>query len=287
MSLLAAGVSPHWLSLRESADHDARSRDLVGRLASALAVKPVVIHDLGSGTGSMTRWLAPQLGRAQHWVLHDIDQELLGYAATTSLRHVDAGAVTMATRCGDVTKLRATDLAGATLVTTSALLDLLTAEEVARVAAACVARGVPALFTLSVTGRVHLTPADPLDPVIETAFNDHQRRDVAGRRLLGPDAVASVSSAFARLGADVFTADTPWQLGARDRRLVVEWLTGWVAAACEQQPALTGAAQGYLRRRLAEVAAGRLQVSVGHVDLLAVPVSRASKPSNHCVPRHV
>ena len=46
-----------WLRLREAADAAARSRDLV----AALLGRYPVIHDLGTGTGSMGRWLAPQL----------------------------------------------------------------------------------------------------------------------------------------------------------------------------------------------------------------------------------
>ena len=40
-----------------------------------------MIHDLGSGTGSMSRWLAPRLPGPQHWVLHDRDADLLARAA--------------------------------------------------------------------------------------------------------------------------------------------------------------------------------------------------------------
>ena len=36
-----------------------------------------VVHDLGSGTGGMPRWLAPLSPRPQHWVLHDRDADLL------------------------------------------------------------------------------------------------------------------------------------------------------------------------------------------------------------------
>ena len=39
--------------------------------------RPLVVHDLGSGTGSMARWLAPRLPGPQHWVLHDRDADLL------------------------------------------------------------------------------------------------------------------------------------------------------------------------------------------------------------------
>jgi hypothetical protein len=275
-------VTPQWLSLRESADHQARSRELVGRLKPRVPPGDVGVHDLGSGTGSMMRWLAPQLPVGQRWVLHDVDDSLLAFAvASTALHPFDDAATTIRTRHGDATRLGPADLDGATLVTASALLDLLTAAEVRRVSTACVRSGCSALFTLSVTGRVELTPMHPLDAAIQAAFNAHQRRTVGGRRLLGPDAVAVASTAFTRLGADVLVADTPWRLGAGDVRLVEEWLTGWVAAACEQQRELRGAARGYLRQRHAEAAAGRLLVTVGHADLLAIDRTIRVEPLVH------
>ena len=49
---------------------------------------------------------------------------------------------------------------------------------------------------------------------------------------------------------------------------MVEWLTGWLGAACEQEPALTADADAYRDRRLAQAAAGELGVTVDHADLL-------------------
>ena len=65
---------------------------------------------------------------------------------------------------------------GASLITASALLDMMTADELQRLVASCARAGCPVLITLSVTGRVDLTPADPLDHAIADAFNAHQRR---------------------------------------------------------------------------------------------------------------
>jgi len=53
--------------------------------------------------------------------------------------------------------------------------------------------------------------------------------------------------------------------------LATAWLDGWVAAACEQDPSLVTDAVAYRDRRLAQVAAGRLAVTVHHADLLALP----------------
>jgi SAM-dependent methyltransferase len=253
---MTGDFSSTWLSLREPADAAARSAEAAGELTDRLR-PPLVIRDLGCGTGSMARWLAPRLPGPQHWILQDRDPALLAYAAAAL-----PDGVTGEARTGDVTALTGADLAGTALVTCSALLDLLTAGEVAALAAACAVHGTPALFTLSVTGEVRFDPADPLDPEVAAAFDAHQRRTVGGRRLLGPDAGAVAATAFRDVGATVTLRDSPWSLEPDDP-LTAEWFTGWVAAARDQRPDLR--LDDYERRR----AAGRSRVSVGHVDLLA------------------
>jgi trans-aconitate methyltransferase len=232
----------------------------------------LVIRDLGCGTGSMGRWLAPRLAGPQRWILHDHDPELLDRAATLTPRTASDGSpVTVTTERGDIARLSADALSGTSLVTASALLDVLTRDELNALAAACAEAGCPALLALSVVGRVEFTPADPLDDELAEAFNSHQRRDDNGRRLLGPDAVAAASLAFAQYGAAVRVHASPWRLGAEESELTAEWLRGWVGAAVEQRPELAPRAQPYLRQRLAECAAGGLRVVVHHSDLLALP----------------
>ncbi|HET6855866.1 MAG TPA: class I SAM-dependent methyltransferase [Streptomyces sp.] len=262
-----------WLDLREAADAAARADEPLRHLLPRLDQDPLVIHDMGCGTGSMTRWLAPRLPGRQKWVLHDRDPDLLALAAERAPRTTPGGSgVEVTTACGDLASLTAGDLAGATLVTASALLDVLTAEAVHGLVRTCVDAGVPALLTLSVAGRVELTPADPLDPVIADAFNRHQRRGA----LLGPDAVSVAAEAFVREGATVSTFESPWRLGPDERALTAQWLRGWVDAACQQSPGLGTDAAPYLRRRLAACAAGELRVVVHHNDLLALPGMRAA-----------
>ena len=122
--------SSAWLTLREPADAAARDESLVASLPGRLRA-PLVIRDLGCGTGSLGRWLAPRLPVPQHWILMDRDPDLLAHAAA----HLPEG-VTAETRQGDVTGLTGADLAGTSLVACSALLDLFTAAEVAALAAA-------------------------------------------------------------------------------------------------------------------------------------------------------
>jgi Methyltransferase domain len=238
---MSAVVSPEWLLLREPADAAARSAELAERLARQLN-GPLVIHDLGGGSGAMGRWLAPRLPGPQHWVVHDRDPDLLELA----LADPPPGATVEVRQC-DIARLTARDAVD--LVTASALLDLLTADELDRMLAAYA--GLPMLLALTVTGHVSLDPADPLDARIEAAFNDHQRRD--GR--LGPDAVDRL---------DGLVRPSPWRLAPGD--LMVEWLHGWVAAACEQDPELDAGA--YLERRLAQE---ELTVTVDHADVLVLP----------------
>ena len=273
MTVEGIRVSSAWLDLREPADAAARSRDLVGHLRRHLpATGRRVIHDLACGTGSMGRWLAPLLPGPQHWVLHDRDADLLHVAAADLPGPAaDGASVVVETRRSDVTQLRPDDLADATLITASALLDLMTQAELAGLIDVCAKAGCPVLLTLSVVGRVDLAPADPLDSRVAAAFDAHQRRMTAGGRLLGPDAVAAAIEGFRRLGAEVLVRPTPWQLGAAEADLAAEWFTGWIGAACEQEVELASDAGSYARRRLAKARGGQLAVTVGHADLLVLP----------------
>jgi hypothetical protein len=263
----AVRVSPEWLLLRESADAAARSAELAGRLGRHIATSgPLVIHDLGGGSGAMGRWLAPRLPGPQHWVVHDRDADLLELAvAGAPGPAADGGTVTIEVRRSDITGLTTVDLGGASLVTASALLDLLTADGLTRVLAACA--GCPMLLSLTVVGRVSLTPAEPLDALLGTAFNAHQRR--GGK--LGPDAVAAAVDQLSVMGAEVIARPSPWRLDAARADLAAEWLGGWVASACEQEPALAAEAGAYRDRRLMQAAAGELGIVVDHADLLVLP----------------
>jgi hypothetical protein len=283
-------VSRDWLALREPADAAARARDLAERLATRGApAGGELIHDLGGGTGSMGRWLAPLLPGRQHWVVHERDAELLKLAAADLPGPAaDGAAVTVETRCSDIFGLDTGELAGATLITASALLDMLTGPELAALVTLCVSSGCPVLLALSVVGRVELTPAHPLDGHVAAAFNAHQRRRTERGPLLGPDAAARAADAFARHGFEVLTRHTPWRLGAGHRELAREWLAGWVAAACEHEPALVVPRAQYARRRRAQLSAGELAVTVHHTDLLVLPARRPAsraQRSSACAPR--
>ena len=198
-------ASSEWLTMRESADAAARATELVEEIGPYLATDGgTEIHDFGCGTGSMARWLAPQLTGPQHWVLYDRDAELLTQVVVDPPDEASDGApVTVETRQRDITRLDPGELTGASLITASALLDMMTAEELQRLIATCARAGCAVLITLTVTGRVDLTPADPLDQRVTEAFNAHQRRSTGVGRRLGPGAVGAALDGFTRLGLDV------------------------------------------------------------------------------------
>jgi hypothetical protein len=266
-------VSPNWLALREPADADARARDLAETFELASPPSgPKVIHDLGCGTGSMGRWLAPLLAGPQHWVLHDRDADLLALAAADAPGPAADGApVTVEAKRTDLASMQVRDLSGAALITASALLDMLTADELDRLVGLCLGVGCPILLTLSVIGSVEITPADPLDRRVAAAFNAHQRRMTNRGRLLGPDAVDCAAQAFRRLGAEVLVRPSPWQLGPAHSALAAEWFTGWLGAAREQESELAAECEPYARLRLDQASAGNLAVTVSHADLLVLP----------------
>lgn len=274
MNAEASQVSPEWLLLREPADAAARSVELAERLGRNLAsADRLVIHDLGGGSGAMGRWLAPRLPGPQHWVVHDRDADLLKLAAADPPGPAaDGAAVTVEARRSDVTRLATRDLADADLIVASALLDILTADELVGMLGACTGiGGRPMLLALTFVGRVTLIPADPLDACMAAAFNAHQRRSTAAGRKLGPAAVAAAVAELRGTGAEILVRPSPWRLGAAHADLAAEWFDGWAAAACEQEPALAAEAGGYRDRRLAQAAAGKLAVTVDHADLVVLP----------------
>ena len=141
-------------------------------------------------------------------------------------------------------------------MTASALLDLLTAEEVDALADACTAAGCPALLTLSVTARSgssrrsRSTPCSP-PPSTPTSGGPWTAAACSGRTRAPPQSRPSPGAASV-----TEVRSSPWRLGPDDAALIEEWLRGWIAAGCAQQPDLAARAADYLRRRLDACAAG-------------------------------
>ncbi len=264
-----AQTDARWLELRVPADNAARALTvdtLLPRLVQHLAASSagesgVEVIDLGSGTGANQRWLAPRLPFEQHWVLIDQDSALHHHRpAAPRTRHLTA----------DVGILSSiVDHQGtAQLVTCSALLDVLAVDQLEAIGSALAIARSPALFSLTVTGALELWPSHPLDPRLNRAFDDHQRR--GGRA--GPEAVDVLTRALRASGRKLWTTETPWLLDRHsDGEFVRRFLTDRVDAAVDQDPDLSSAGADWLARRLRQLADGTLEIRVGHRDLLVLP----------------
>jgi SAM-dependent methyltransferase len=279
-----SGFDPAWLALREPYDHAARSAELADRFAATVGEAPYLI-DLACGTGSNLRYLAPRIASSQNWLCVDHDRALLD-TARRALRdwghdrgwpsHSEGDQLSLLRPGGEIrVRFALRDLAHAGLpahrdvagVSASALLDLTSAAWLVELAAWC--HSAPVLMALSFNGRLLLEPAAPEDDAIRHAFIVHQRTDKGFGPALGPDAAAHLAERLAARGCRIALEPADWQLGRDDGALLRATLAGMVGAAREgaRDPSLKRWAT--LRRR--QLAAGDLRLTVGHIDLLALP----------------
>jgi len=274
------GFSGQWLQLREAADH--RSRCGFDRELAMIAASPLHIVDLGCGTGSNLRFLTRKFTHAQHWVCIDNDAELLatlrqqtdpdaGYSLETIRMNLAADITTLLDRCCADPQ---------TLVTGSALLDLVSASWIDAVASTCARSHLPAWFALTYNGRMELSPGHPEDKKLAALVNAHQLNDKGFGPALGPQASAYAREAFLRHGYDVTEAASDWQLDSRDGELLRQLIDGWLHATRDHSGDQSLFNEWYTQR-LAQITAGALSVRVGHSDLLAIaPNASGNRQSN-------
>ena len=265
-----ATFASDWLALREPVDHRSRAAELAGCLARAVADRSwSTAVDLGCGTGSNLRYLAPRLPGIRKWLVVDHDRA-----------HLDALAAPQDTELvrirGDLASAGLDAVDDADVVTASALLDLVSATWVDALVERCGRRGAAALFSLSYDGRVDWSHPDPEDPAVRAAVNRHQERDKGLGAALGPDGGTVVARAFEGAGYVVSQVTTPWRLeGPADLPLVRQLVAGWVEAACETDPNSAPRFEAWGVRRLDDFRVGRTRLTVGHVDVLALPPERS------------
>jgi hypothetical protein len=293
--------SPEWLALREPADLAARSTALVEELACTLrkADPPSLwILDLAAGTGANLRALAPHLPAA-FWTLVDLDPVLLEQAPTRmsvwaaalgceTTVHPDRmfvrGSGFMLAMNTAVMDLRALSVSnadepsspdvlrqfeGRTLVTASALLDLLSERQVLTLARMCSRARQIVYFALTYDGRISFSPSEPEDEAVRTLVNRHQRTDKGFGAALGPDATDRTAGILTEAGYRVRTEPSGWVLGPEFAELQRQLLAGWARAAGEIAPGRSATIADWLARRLAHVDRGPSRLEVGHTDLLA------------------
>lgn len=264
-----SGFSADWLTLREPHDRRARNPNVFDAVVAAFANRPAMtIVDLACGTGSTLRALAPLLKGQQTWRLIDNDLSLLARAADTQ---APAGTQVTAFPIDLNHDLEAALDGPVDLLTTSALLDLVSGDWLERLAVETAVRSIPIYAALSYDGRITFDPPDAMDTDIVAAVNAHQRGDKGFGPALGPDAASRIIARFESLGYTVTHGPADWVFGPEDRDIQLETCAGWAGAAQETGTLSLAAVAGWLTQRRAAIAAGRSSIRVGHVDVFARP----------------
>jgi hypothetical protein len=288
-----SGFSLDWLRLRAPFDRAARDPGLSRRFAAALrrpSDRPLRLVDLGTGTGANARSLAPVIGGDQDWLLVDNDAALLGFCAAEHIAWAtregygvdkEAGAVVI--RAGDARwRLAArrldlaTDLAAALAdpydgLALSGLADLASPAWIDALAVQIERRRVPLLSTLMVDGRRQWHPPGDADALVREAFAAHQRRDEGLGPALAGAAPVYLGARMAAAGCAVATATSDWQVGPEQRAMLATVLEAERRAALRAHPEAEAAIARWAEERRAQLAAGRLSLTIGHRDLLALP----------------
>lgn len=267
-----SGFSADWLALREPHDLRARNPAVLDAVVASLKGLPSIrVVDLACGTGSTLRALSTRLVAPQNWRLVDNDLSLLARASATAR----PDGVTVAAVPLDLNRDLEAVLDGPVdLITTSALLDLVSEDWLERLAVEIAARSIPLYAALSYDGRTEFRPADPSDAAIVTAVNKHQRTDKGFGPALGPTAAHAAIARFEKLGYAVTHGASDWVIGPDDREFQTAILSGWAAAAREIGDLSLAETVGWLTRRRDAVTAGHSSIRVGHVDIFARPMGR-------------
>ena len=279
-----------WLTLRERLDCVARDRRLAMTLAQRLPLRPTIL-DLGAGTGSLFRFMAPIIARPQRWIFADVDRSLIETAFHRTVDWAGKIGFTLRSRRGsgmpalsigaaqgiwridalaiDLAKApRGLPLDEVDAVTCSALLDLASRQWMERLFAAL---RTPFYAGMTVDGRDAWFPPHPADATVRLAFRCDQRREKGLGLALGVEASQTALELLATLGFDTLAADSDWRI-VRGERSLGRLLAGMTARAASQaMPARASTIGSWYRARLDDAGRARLAIRVGHSDILGFP----------------
>ena len=278
------GFSAQWLALREPADHRARDaslRDQVMHDLTHLArVRPgqIKVVDLGCGSGSNLRALAPHMPATQHWTLVDYDPALLS-AAKTALAHwadqivsdqdtlvllKNGKHISVNFLCEDLSSNLELVLSLSTdLLTAAAFFDLVAESWLERF---CSLLRSPLYTVLTYNGQEIWHPPAPMDTAMLKAFHAHQQTDKGFGVAAGPNAAGVMETLLKARGFAVSSAQSPWKLAAADRNLIEQLAIGSAGAVLETKQVSAEEVSAWRQSRSVAQTC-----EIGHTDLYARP----------------
>ena len=268
-----SGFSVEWLAQREPVDRTSRSLPLTRMAVEALPPGPVRAVDLATGLGANVRYLAPHLAPDQDWLAVDNDEQLLNeLPARMDWPRLPHG-VRLECRRVDLSQFETSNVVeGRTLVTASALLDLVSESWLLSLAEECRRAGAVVLLALTYNGRIEFLPLEPADDLVRRLVNRHQQTDKGFGPALGPQARIQAQQRFERMDYRVTRAPSDWELDPGARDIQRQLIDGWADAATEIEPEQVTRIRQWQRGRHAHVAAGWSRIIVGHDDLVAIPM---------------
>lgn len=289
-----SGFSAEWLSLREPVDHRSRNQALQAQVINYLAqiktVYPGSVHltDLGSGTGSNLRALAPHLNTLQYWTLVDHDPMLLQAARNALLAWADSEINTnnLASRVNTSTQIqrlsilkqgktinvefKCADLFNhyqavldepADLITAAAFFDLVAEPWLTKF---CASLSKPLYTVLTYDGIEQWSPPEIMDADMLKAFHQHQHTDKGFGFAVGPTAPERLQSLLKAHQFTTVTAPSPWILDYRDQSLIKQLASGAAGAVREIHTIPSAIVNQWEQsRRHAN------HCEIGHIDLFA------------------
>lgn len=287
---MSGSFSASWLELREPHDLLARDLGLALQLTDILGIRPHLL-DLGAGTGSLFRALAPVIGRAQVWTLVDSDRTLLdeafAYTAEWAERlgwtvsfpgramvvHTPRGAWRMEALIADLADgPEFLPLARCDAVVCSALLDLVSRPWLEDL---CAMLRTPFLGCLNVDGRDVFLPRHSADRLVTAGFRRDQSRDKGFGPALGRHAPSVAASLLRAHGFHITTAASDWRIPRLSLRMTMALVEGHASAASASLPSRSGAIDAWEDARIAQARRAKLAILIGHRDILALPPKSA------------
>ena len=291
-----SSFTSEWLALREPVDHRSRNPKLLSLVTDHLKTiessRPGAIHivDLGCGSGSNLRALAPVFNDVQEWTLVDSDPKLLLAAQTALLKWGDDSSfvqndhhesaqqlsgsklilkknnkkIVVHFECADLSNgVDLSIMAQTDLVTAAAFFDL-TSESWLR--KFCANLSNPLYATLSYNGAESWDPSGPTDQAVLDAFHFHQRTDKGFGAAAGPAAANSLINHLKNRCFRVEVADSPWVMNELDRGLMDQLALGTAAAVKETGLLPIEAIEQWVQSKK-----NANRCVIGHTDVFACP----------------